>query len=302
MNDTIHSYSSPLAVGHAHARSLFDGPVVVEEKIDGSQFSFCRAEDGTLSARSRGQQLVLDAPNAMFERAVETVRTIANDLVPGWIYRGEYLQKPKHNTLAYERTPAQYFILFDVETSLYAFLSPDAKRAEGERLGLETVPLLHHGEITSAQQAMDLVPATSVLGGAAEGVVIKNYAQLGSDKKVLMGKIVTDTFKEKHGVEWKKSNPAKQDVVELLIQSLRTDARWQKAVQHLRENGTLTSTPQDIGALLKEVQADVERDSVDEIKDALYRWALPHIRRGVTNGLPEWYKAQLMAEAFDRAA
>jgi ATP-dependent RNA circularization protein (DNA/RNA ligase family) len=36
----ILSYPSIYALGHRAIRELFDGPVVVEEKIDGSQFSF----------------------------------------------------------------------------------------------------------------------------------------------------------------------------------------------------------------------------------------------------------------------
>ena len=39
-----------------------------------------------------------------------------------------------------------------------------------------------------------------------------------------------------------------------LAEGLRTEARWRKAVQHLREEGRLERSPKDIGALLVELQ------------------------------------------------
>ena len=89
----------------------------------------------------------------------------------------------------------------------------------------------------------------SVLGGQKiEGVVVKplNYDLFGPDKKCLMGKFVSESFKEIHGVEWKKENPAPTDVVQAIAASVRTPARWHKSVQHLRERGLLQDSPRDI--------------------------------------------------------
>lgn len=295
----IPSYPSIYAIGHKAATALFDGPVVVEEKIDGSQFSFGITPDGEPFARSKGKDLVLDAPEQMFARAVETVRELAPTLTPGYWYRGEYLQKPKHNTIAYARVPERHIILFDVTTGAESWLSPEAKRAEAERIGLECVPLLYDGTIVMHDELLALMREESVLGGATpEGLVVKNYARFGPDKKTLMGKYVTEAFKEVHGKEWKKSNPGRGDVVQDLIARYKTDARWAKAVQHLREAGAIEGSPRDIGALIKEVSRDVEIECADEIRDALYRWAWPQIARAVTGGLPQWYKERLLADAF----
>ena len=43
-------------------------------------------------------------------------------------------------------------------------------------------------------------------------------------------------------------NPNRGDMIALLIQELTTPARWQKAVQHLREDGKLEGSPRDIVA------------------------------------------------------
>jgi hypothetical protein len=37
---SLRSYSSPFNLGHKALEDLFDGTVTVQEKIDGSQFSF----------------------------------------------------------------------------------------------------------------------------------------------------------------------------------------------------------------------------------------------------------------------
>jgi hypothetical protein len=129
-------------------------------------------------------------------------------------------------------------------------------------------------------------------------VVVKNYHLFTVEKKVAMGKFVSEKYKEVQGGEWRKDNPTKQDIIDRLIGQYRTHARWQKAVQHLRESGILEGSPRDIGNLIKEVPQDVLKECEDEIKNALFAHFWPNIRRGVTAGLPEWYKEQLLEEAF----
>ena len=294
----LHSYPSIYALGHAALTGLFDDPVVVEEKLDGSQFSW-GVIDGELRCRSKGAKIEVSEPEGMFKLAVETALRLAPDLQPGWTYRGEYLQKPKHNTLAYSRVPAHHIILFDVNPGLEEYLEPTAKQAEAARLGLEVVPVFHHGPVTDFETFKALAHRESCLGGVeAEGVVVKSLTRFGLDKKALMGKYVREAFKEQHQVQWKADNPGKQDVVQALIESLRTEARWAKAVQHLRDAGALLNAPQDIGPLMREVPADVKKECADLIRDKLFEWAWPQIQRAVTRGLPEWYKSTLAMSMF----
>ncbi len=302
MSDSWGSYPSIYALGHRGVANLFDGDVVIEEKVDGSQFSF-GIFDGELRCRSKGAIINLEAPEGMFVRAIETVRRLGPMLVDGWTYRGEYLQKPKHNALTYNRVPAQHIILFDINTGLEEYLPPDVKAAEAARLGLECVPLIAADHIKDMTGFRELLERESVLGGPKiEGVVVKNYTQFGQDKKALMGKYVSEAFKEIHAHEWKNSNPNKGDVVQQLIMDYRTEARWQKAVQHLRERGEIEDSPRDIGKLINEVGADIERECAEQIAQALYKWAWPQVRRGTVAGVAEWYKDQLLASQFEEAS
>lgn len=299
-----HSYPSIYALGHRAVRDILATPVLVQEKVDGSQVSFGLfpgTDAEPLRVRSKGADLNVLAPEKLFARAVEVIRGLP--LREGWTYRGEYLAKPKHNALAYDRTPRQHIILFDVSVGHEDYLPYDAVREEAARLGLEVVPRLHEGVVESLEMFRELLSRTSVLGGQpVEGVVVKNYAMFGPDKKVLMAKFVSEKFKEVHAAEWKTANPKAGDVVEALIARYRTPARWEKAAQHLREAGALEQSPRDIGALFREVPADVLRECGDEIRDALMAWAWPKVQRGITAGLAEWYKEELLRAQFDSSA
>lgn len=300
---SVPSYASPYAIGHAAIPDLFDGPVVVQEKVDGSQISFRLNESGEVEVRSKGAQLHVVAPDKMFAAGVATVMGIASLLTPGLVYRGEYLQRPKHNALAYDRIPLKHIVLFDIEDRRKGeghFFTPDELSVAAADLGLSTVPVLFAGVIGSPDMLRGFLDSLSCLGGAKiEGVVVKNYAKFTADKKVMMGKFVSEAFKEVHAAEWKGSHPTQGDVQQRLIESYRTPARWAKAVQHLREAGSLEGSPRDIGHLIKEVGVDVKKECEDEIKAALFAHFWPHIQRGITHGLPEWWKEQLLAKSFE---
>lgn len=301
-----HTYPSVYALGHRYLTELLLDPVLVEEKVDGSQFSFglFEGEEGPyLRMRSKGAELNILAPDNMFKKGVEYVISIKDQLHLGWTYRGEYLAKPKHNALAYDRAPQNHIIIFDINTGEEEYMEYFAKVCEATRIGLETVPVIHNGRIEDIEHFRTYLDTTSHLGGQKiEGVVIKNYTRFGKDKKVLLGKFVSEAYKEVHAKEWKASNPTANDIVGYIIASLKTPARWNKAIQHLREAGLLEDSPRDIGLLMKEVPLDIQKEETDYIKDKLFEWAWPHIRRGTTGGLPEWYKEQLLVRQFDNGA
>ena len=298
-----HSYPSIYNLGHRYLADLFLDPVLVEEKVDGSQFSFGRFvnTDGTsyLRCRSKGAELNLIAPEKMFSKAIETIQGLFPILKEGWTYRAEYLAKPKHNSLAYDRIPKNHLMIFDINTAEETYLSYEEKKTECDRLGLEVVPIIFEGVVENVDMFRDLLTKESILGGQKlEGVVVKNYLKFGQDKKALMGKFVSEHFREVHKHEWKKSNPSSGDVIQTIIAAYKSPARWAKAVQHLTEQGKLENTPVDIGFLMKEVPVDVEKECADEIKTLLYQWAWPKIRRGIIGGLPEWYKERLLENQF----
>lgn len=294
-----HTYPSIFNLGHKYLVDLTNDPVLVEEKIDGSQFSWGLFEDG-IKMRSKGIEFTQENAQKMFEPAVTAVYSLLDRLHRGWTYRAEYLSKPKHNVLAYDRIPTNHLIIFDINDGHESYLSYQAKLEEAQRLGLEVVPQLMFGMLTQVEQVHQMLERISILGGSnIEGVVIKNYARFGIDKKALMGKYVSEKFKEIHKAEWKQGNPDSGDICAILIKKYLSEARWNKAIQHLTERGELTSSPKDIGTIMKEVQMDIAKECTEEIQQILFAWVWPRIRSKLVAGLPEWYKNKLLATQFE---
>jgi hypothetical protein len=301
--DAIPSYGSIYALGHRAIAEIFNEEVLVEEKIDGSLFAF-GVLDGELRFRSKGQQLFVDSNGVcsqkMFQKAVDTAMRLKPFLRPGWVYYGEFLQKPKHNTLAYTRIPKDNIILFDISDRNENFLPYDEKRHEALSLGLECAPLICEGTVSDFNSLKLFLSIESVLGGTKiEGVVVKNYARFGLDKKCYKGKLVSEAFKESNNETHKVAS--KGSVIGALIASLKTDARWRKAIQHLREEGKLEGSPRDIGNLIREIKDDILKEEQDHIIHVLYNHFLPEILNGVIRGFPEWYKDYLAKQAFEDA-
>lgn len=295
----ITSYPSIYNIGHKAIANIFSTEVLIEEKIDGSQFSFKRTGENTYLAKSKGAVLNSDIPD-LFKPALATMLDRLADLRVGWTYRGEAVCRPKHNCLKYNRAPAGGIIIFDVDDGLENYLSREQKEIEAQRLNLELVPALFRGKVEDFEQFKAFLDRESCLGGPKiEGFVVKNYELFGIDKKVMMGKFVSEEFKEQHGVNWRAANPTNGDFIEQLVTCFKTDARWNKAVQHLTDAGLLNGTPEDIGLLIKEVPEDVFKEHEEEMKDRIWHHVRDRIKRGLTRGLPEWYKERLAKEAFN---
>lgn len=297
----IPAYGKIHALGSRFVKDIMNGTVYLQEKVDGSQFSFGVLQ-GRLRIRSKGREIFQDAPDALFRLGVEYVQGIQHRLVDGWIYRGEYLCKPKHNALCYARIPHNHIALFDVLTGREEYAQPGDLTHIAEDLGIEAVPLL--GKLTETltpEEFLAWMSTESFLGGQTiEGMVIKNYGMFCEQTgHVLMAKYVSEAFKEVHAQSWKQSNPTTADIVQQIIDMYKTPARWEKAVYRLRDSGEIEDSPKDIGKILRSVWPDIEAESEGEIKDILYKHFSKQICRGVSAGLPEWYKLRLVHQQFE---
>lgn len=285
-----------LHIGDKQILDLFEGEVEITEKLDGSQFSFGKI-DGEVITRSKGREF--DEPDKLFRPIWEYVHSIADRLPEGIFFYGETLGTPRHSTLAYDRTPKNFFAMFGVyvaETREY--LNYDAIVEWSEKLDVDPVPLLFRGEISQSEILKFVDDTVSYLGGQKiEGVVVKAYKPwmfLGQiPLNVMSGKYVTEAFKEVHNKDWSKLNTGKGKF-DVLKENYRTEARWNKAIQHLEEKGELEGTPRDIGKLLKEVYTDIEEEEKENIKDQLYAIYKSDIMKYATHGLAQWYKEKLV--------
>lgn len=297
--NNLSSYSKVYALGHRAIADLLKGDVVVQEKIDGSQFSF-GIIDNEFYCRSRNRPLDLNNPHKLFALAIETVKSKISSLTPGWTYRAEAVTSPKHNILQYDRIPTGGLIVYDIDEGGQNYLNADKLSDECIRLGLEYTRFitLINGEELTKELILEYLELDSRLGGTKiEGIVIKNYDRFGIDGKTLMGKYVSETFKET--MRGKRPKPAKKEAILSIIDHFKTEARWNKAIQHLREDGKLEDDPRDIGPLIKELHQDFNSECVDEFKNWLYIYFHKEVISGIVKGFPEFYKGLLMEKQFN---
>lgn len=295
----------PKVIQLGKVKDLFNGTIIVEEKIDGSQFGFGRAaDDGRLVFRSKGRELFPENVDKLFGNTVAAIQArgtaIMDTMEPGDFLYGEALHAPRHNTLEYERAPKGHVVLFAGTYADGTWMSRAALDGYAHLLDLEVTPILaRYVDVTDAdtevlvKQLREMIDGPSILGGKREGIVIKNYDQQIHYNGVLSPifcKLVSDSFKEAHNENWKPGRDHLQD----LLDGYRSEARWEKAVQHLREQGQLTDTVKDIGPLMRRIHEDVAAEEMEELGRKLAIHFMPEVKRIAGRGLPEWWKAKLV--------
>jgi hypothetical protein len=219
------------------------------------------------------------------------------------IFYCEYLQKEKHNSLKYSRIPKNYLMLFGAsDYTGTKFYTLETIQYYADLFNIDPACLLFLGGRTGVDTLLDLLERESYLGGPKiEGFVVKNYEQpflLGGQPIPLMaGKFVSESFKEVHSREWDKEKS--KGKWELFKESYRTEARWMKAIEHLRDSGLLSYEPKDIGVLLHEIQRDIVEEEKETIKSFLWDQFGKELLRKSTAGFPEWFKEFLMKRSFE---
>jgi hypothetical protein len=297
MNETK-SFPKIYHIGSPDIERLFIGSVEVTEKLDGSQFGFGRHEDGTLWMRSKGQEIYVGSVPKMFALAVATIQAIETRIPKGMTFYGEYLEKPHHNTMVYDRVPKHNIALFGADAGGGWVSDHRDLVFLANNFDIDVVPLLFSGEIKNKEKLDELLNMESVLGKEKiEGIVVKNYNERSKNfySSECFGKLVREGFKERNGA----TQIAQKPTIEKFVEQFKTEARWKKAVQHLKDSDLLTLSPKDIGPLLKEIQTDLDIEEAGFIKEELYKMFKRQILSSATHGFPEWYKNSLAEKAFE---
>ena len=296
----LSDYSKVHQIYHKEVHRMKGHQVVVQEKVDGSAISFGR-KDGELFVRSKNRPIDIESPDKMFAPAIAVLKN--RPLPDDYVFRGEYLKVPKHNILAYDRIPKDHIIIYDIEfhDGSNHYLGVFTVATIAKAYEFEVVPTLWTGLFDNIDQELIdlLMTRQSILGGQLiEGLVIKCYDIFDSRDKTLMCKYVRPEFKEMHTGNRGKT---RRDIIEEIGDGLSTPARFEKAVQHLREDGILVGEPKDIGILMRELNRDFE-EHVDKVKQLLYDNFRKDILRVANRGFAEWYKAKLQDDAdYDEA-
>lgn len=292
----MNEYPKIYALGKPETVGIFKEPVVVEEKYDGSQISFMLTNDDELVVHSRRRALDLENPensDSMFNVAIQAIQERKNRLMYNFVYRGEYLRSPRHNKLKYERVPEGNIVIFDIQKPDGVPLMSDAKVHFAKQAGFEPVQILYYGNIHVGTSLDELMERESSLGGKIEGVVIKNYSRMGDHAPWLFAKYVSEEYKEV------KSKSLKPSRMEEMVEQYATDTRFEKAVQHLREDGELSFGMEDIPKIMREVGTDLFEEEYEIWKERLAKAYWKEFVKAVTKNVPNWWRQELAKNAFE---
>lgn len=271
-------------LGHKEVRNILEGPVEVTEKIDGSQISFGIIEK-KLVVRSKNTEInPADVPN-QFMNSYQSIQRIFSEgkMEEGYFYYGEAVRGLRHNVITYARIPKGHTALYSIRKPDGTF-EPDFKVIENtaNSFGIDTVPFKHIGTI-SVQELEDILKQDSFYGPRMEGLVIKSFR-----KKFEMAKLVRDDYKEVSRHVIKNSLPLEQRITELFLR-YKTNARWDKAIQHYLDAGNSPDDKLVIPSLIKEVTQDILEEEGETIKNSLFAMFRKQFIRTVTDGLAEYY-------------
>jgi len=285
-------YPKVLTLGSFRTEHALDGEVIIQEKIDGSQFRWGTEDGKHLKICSKNREIQPEQAG-MFKEGVEHLLSKWKSKSETFWCFGEFLQKPKHNTLKYDRIPKNHIVLFDVFSGDY--MDRNTVEEYANIFDVDIIPEFHAGQITK-DDLLKFHNQESYLGGEkVEGIVIKNYNQIieiNGQVRPLFTKFVREEFRERH-----TKNPDHKPLratIEEWMQGFKTEARWEKAVQVLKEEGRLTGEPRDIGGLIKQVIKDIDEEEGDNIKEHLHKHYIRHIHAIATSRLAEWYKDKLL--------
>lgn len=295
----IQAYPKIFAIGHTWVQEIFFDEVEVTEKVDGSQFTFGKDKEGKLHIRSKGALIDVYNPPKMFKEGVDYVQSIEGIVPKNSAFYCEYLQKPKHNMLKYDSIPTNHLVLFGASdfdrTKMYTDMEREAFSA---LFNIDSVPIFFKGKVASEEELFKLLDQDSYLGGSKiEGIVVKNYKRTyelnGQILPLMTAKHVSEAFKEVHRNEWKGQHTARGQWEEY-VKGFKTEARWEKAIQRMKEADTLQNAPQDIGPLLESINLDIIEEEKDAIMEFLWKKFSKDVFRVATGGFPNWYKDKLI--------
>lgn len=278
-------YPKVLSLGQPLIADIFSHPVEISEKVDGSQCRIQLTEDSVKC----GSKNVGIADEKMFRLAHEQAERIWNEKV-WWTFGdditlfAEFLNKEKHNVLIYGRVPLNNLYLFGAMVD-DRHLQTDELIEIAKELQIEPPHILAaESDVKSQSDIEEYLKVDSCLGNTIlEGVVIKQYhetypALLASTQAFfgypMAGKLVRDDFKERLDKEWSGKKQRETPLAKVTTEFL-TDARFNKAIQHLADEGRITYEMNN----LKDIIPEFYRDLVDEEHDEIVKIAMEEFWR-----------------------
>ena len=258
--------------------------IIVQEKVDGSQFTITK-QNGVLQFYNKNKQV--SPKRGPWINVWLAIQGKEDMFQEGLYYHGEAFTDRHTNVVVYNRVPRYFWLVYKIVRQDNSILTPVEMHELLKGTGIELVQTLYDSQTEELHTKMGLqtiidillfkigsfCEIQSCLGGKPEGIVVKvlNVPNAGKISNTRY-KYVLPEFAEMHQEKRHRlpEVPDAQFIKELGL-VYDTDARRQKAVQHLKEQERWTDgdTMKNIQAMVDELDNDLLKERVDEIKDML---------------------------------
>lgn len=265
---TFTQYPKIRTLGHEENKNIFADPedlIVIQEKMDGSNFRFYKSPEGKIIFGSRSTTLVEQGDHIyqkQFNRCIKYVseKLYANiDSVPeGYIFYGENMIK---HTLDYQWDNIPPFLGFDIyDIKNDCWVSPEWVALKLTTLEIFLVPCV---DVVKAADVVvptdDNVPESRwAAGHKVEGLVYKNYS------KGIFAKYVREEFKEKNADVFGGTPKLGEGEEAVFCLRYCTNARIDKQIFKLIDEGNKLDLPL-MEYLPRRVWRDIWEEEWEEI-------------------------------------
>lgn len=263
-------YKKIRTLGHRENENIFtvnDDKIIIQEKLDGSNFRFWREGDKLIFGSRNVNNL--DKNNHQFSATINYLKEKidVDKLDPDIIYIGEAMKK---HSINYDWGNIPKFIGYDVVYKDNGLpLSYKLAIKEFNKIGLEFVRVIFEGTAYEVRNNIDL---NSFLdkdspyreAGRPEGIVIKNYDRLNQFGRPLYAKMVRDDFKEKNKVKFDNKKTKKRDAL-YITEKYATEARIKKIILKMVNNEGKNLSRELMNSLIPKVIKDILSESIIEI-------------------------------------
>lgn len=289
--DVIKMYKYPkiLHIGAPLVDTIFFEEVEITEKIDGSQ---CRIEltEDSVMVGSKNQGI---ADHGMFEIAHDQGERIHRET--DWRELGseltlfcEFLEKPKHNTIKYDRVPLNHLYLFGaVVGDTHDHMVTGGLIEIAEHLEIDPPNVMSSGMVESAKDLKEFMSVQSYLGGSlVEGIVAKNYNRTYDPLQVhsqayigypMAAKYVREDFKTSNAKQWNTLDRKKG--IDAITDMFFTGERLQKTIQHLNDEGKIEYQKNDLKYLIPEFFDDLMDEKKEQMTNMIMGEVFKDLKR-----------------------
>jgi hypothetical protein len=229
-------------LGHDDALGLLDGTVVVQEKLDGANFTVAKHPTRGIIMASRNNVIsVGGTPSTGFNGAIDYVLNHPgfNDIFsmhPDWVLRGEWLVR---HSINYAKEFMGKFYCFDVQDGNGAYIPVETYAPYLNAAQILMVPVLATIDKPTHDQLVEYTKGGGYFGAEQkEGIVVKRYDFVNKYGRVTWGKLVAADFKEANKIHM---GAAKHDPIEIKFAALIKDEDILKVIHKLKDEKGETS-------------------------------------------------------------